>query len=132
MRPALMPPPPPGLPSDANSQHRLDRLLELRAVIDSLRGREFKPERIALSGPGQSLIRTRLGRIDALGALHDGRGFAELLNNAETVDFDGRSLRIIDLQTLIEIKSGTSRAKDRLVVPILLALARQRAADAGD
>lgn len=60
-------------------------------------------------------------------ALHDGRGYEELLPTAETVDFDGRPLRIIDLQTLIEIKSGTGRAKDRLVLPVLLALARQRA-----
>lgn len=50
-----------------------------------------------------------------------------MLPTAETVDFDGRPLRIIDLQTLIEIKSGTGRAKDRLVLPVLLALARQRA-----
>jgi hypothetical protein len=70
---------------------------------------------VTLSGLGQSLIRTRLGRLDVLGALHDGRGYEHLLATADTVDFDGRSLRVIDLQTLIEIKSGTGRAKDRLM-----------------
>jgi predicted nucleotidyltransferase len=109
----------------------IDRLLQVLSRLDARlvdpAGRELAPEHATLSGPGQSLIRTRLGRIDALGALHDGRGYEDLLATAETVDFDGRSLRIIDLPTLIEIKSGTGRAKDRLVVPVLLALARQRA-----
>lgn len=114
----------------------VDRLLQVLSRLDARvvdpAGRHLKPERAALSGPGQSLLRTNLGRIDALGALHDGRGYGELLTSAEIVDFDGRSLRIIDLQTLIEIKSGTGRAKDRLVVPVLLALARQRARDDGN
>lgn len=115
----------------ANVDRLLQVLLRLDARLVDPAGRDLEPEPMALSGPGQSLIRTRLGRVDALGALHDGRGYEDLLAAAETVDFDGRSLRIIDLQTLIEIKSSTGRAKDRLVVPILLALARQRAGDEG-
>jgi predicted nucleotidyltransferase len=111
----------------------VDRLLQVLADLDAHvvdpAGRNLKPERLALSGPGQSLLRTRLGRVDALGALHDGRGYEELVATAETVDFDGRPLRIIDLQTLIAIKAGTGRAKDRLVLPVLLELARRRARD---
>lgn len=111
----------------------VDRLLRVLADLDARvvdpAGRNLKPERQALSGPGQSLLRTRLGRVDALGALHDGRGYEELVATAETVDFDGRPLRIIDLQTLIAIKAGTGRAKDRLVLPVLLELARRRARD---
>lgn len=72
------------------------------------------------------LLTTRMGRLDALGVLHDGRGYDELIAHTDVVDFDGRELRIIDLETLIEIKSSTGRAKDRLVVPILLELARVR------
>jgi predicted nucleotidyltransferase len=109
----------------------VERLLQVLSGLDARlvdpAGRNLTPGRLALSGPGQLLIRTRLGRVDVLGALHDGRGYEELLRTAETVDFEGRSLRIIDLHSLIEIKSGTGRAKDRLVVPVLLALARQRA-----
>lgn len=111
----------------------IDRLLQVLASLDARvvdpAGRNLKPERAALAGPGQSLLRTRLGRVDVLGNLHDGRGYAQLLATADTVDFDGRPLRIIDLQTLIAIKSGTGRAKDRLVVPVLLELARRRASE---
>ncbi|MBI1817397.1 MAG: hypothetical protein HYR72_20680 [Deltaproteobacteria bacterium] len=37
-----------------------------------------------------------------------------------------RQVRVIDLPTLIEIKSSAGRAKDRLVIPMLLALLRER------
>jgi predicted nucleotidyltransferase len=111
----------------ANVDRLLDVLSGIGAQVVDPAGRGLKPERATLTGPGQSLLRTRLGRIDVHGALHDGRGYAELAATAETVDFDGRPLRIIDLQTLIEIKSSTGRAKDRLVLPVLLALAQRRA-----
>ena len=70
---------------------------------------------------------TSLGRLDALGSIHDGRGYEELIEHTDVVDLDGVELRVIDLETLIEIKASTGRAKDRLVVPILLELARIRA-----
>lgn len=111
----------------------IDRLLQVLSTLDARvvdpAGRDLKPDRAALAGPGQSLLRTRLGRVDVLGNLHGGQGYTELLATADTVDFDGRSLRLIDLQTLIAIKGGTGRAKDRLVVPILLELARRRAGE---
>jgi predicted nucleotidyltransferase len=111
----------------------VDRLLQVLACLDARvidpAGRDLKPERVALAGPGQSLLRTRLGRVDVLGKLHGGQDYAELLSTADTVDFDGRLLRIIDLQTLIAIKSDSGRAKDRIVVPVLLELARRRAAE---
>jgi predicted nucleotidyltransferase len=72
-------------------------------------------------------MNTSLGRLDALGSLHDGRGYEELIEHTDVVELDGVELRVIDLETLIEIKASTGRAKDRLVVPILLELARIRA-----
>lgn len=42
------------------------------------------------------------------------------------IEADDLHLRVIDLPTLIEIKSSTGRARDRLIVPILLALLRER------
>ncbi|HWL62675.1 MAG TPA: hypothetical protein VNQ32_07750 [Steroidobacteraceae bacterium] len=57
----------------------LQVLSRLDARLVDPAGPELAPERATLSGTGQSLIRTRLGRIDALGALHDGRGYGQLL-----------------------------------------------------
>jgi len=114
----------------SRESENVDRLLHALATLDARiadpAGRDLRPMAAALCGPGHSLLRTRLGRLDVLGALHDGRGYLELLTTADVVDFDGRQLRVIDLQTLIDIKSSTGRAKDRLVVPVLLELARRR------
>ena len=35
-------------------------------------------------------------------------------------------LQVLDLETLIEIKSATGRVRDRMVVPLLMALRRDR------
>jgi predicted nucleotidyltransferase len=111
----------------AENVDRLLRALErMDAAIADPAGRRIIPSRAALEGPGQSLLRTRFGRLDVLGALHDGRGYRELLPHTETVEFEGGSLRLIDLGTLIDIKATAGRARDRIVLPLLLELARRR------
>jgi hypothetical protein len=112
--------------SPANVNRLLHALQAIDTRIADPAGRDLSPTRTALEGPGQTLLRTRFGRLDVLGTLHDGRGYAELRQTADVVHFEGRDLRVIDLATLIEIKSSTGRAKDRLVVPVLIALARRR------
>jgi predicted nucleotidyltransferase len=112
--------------SDDNVDRLYTVLEALHARVADPAGRDLKPSRLALCGAGQHHLRTRLGRLDILGALHDGRGYEELIGAADTIDFDGRSLRVVDLRTLIEIKATTGRARDRLVVPILLELLRRR------
>lgn len=112
--------------SEANVARLLSVLTALDACVRDPAGRRLPPTAAALAGPGQSLLVTRLGRLDVLGTLHDGRGYAQLVGQSDLVDLEGLKLRVLDLPTLIEIKASTGRAKDRLVVPVLLALARQR------
>lgn len=69
---------------------------------------------------------TSLGPLDVLGRLHDARGYDELLAHSEVLTDGARQVRVIDLPTLIQIKTMTGRAKDRIVVPMLLALLRER------
>jgi len=38
---------------------------------------------------------------------------------------EGSEFRVLDLPTLIEIKTKTGRAKDRLMLPVLVALAEE-------
>lgn len=111
-----------------NVERLLGALERLDATLLDLARRKLPPTAEGLRGPGQSLMNTSLGRLDALGSLHDGRGYEELIEHTDVIDLDGVELRVIDLETLIEIKASTGRAKDRLVVPILLELARIRAA----
>jgi predicted nucleotidyltransferase len=110
----------------------VDRLLAVLPKIDAYaRGRapgeRLVPGREALSGPGHQLLRTRYGALDLLGALDD-EGYDELLPHSTTVVLRGRSVRIVDLDKLIDLKRRANREKDRLVLPVLMALAERQKA----
>jgi hypothetical protein len=92
------------------SEANLDRLLTLLRTHDTL-----------VRDPAG-----RLGPLDILCRLHDGRGYEELAQHSIPIDAGDLHLKVLDLPTLIEIKSGTGRVRDRLVVPLLLALMRER------
>jgi hypothetical protein len=89
-------------------------------------GATFDPRRRYWAGSGEVLLTTRLGPLDVLCRLHDGRGYPELLPaTVETTD-ENRRLRVLGLPELIAIKSKTGRSRDQMVVPSLLALLRRR------
>lgn len=87
-----------------------------------LSGRKLVPSPEHLAGRGQLLLTTRLGPLDLLGALHDARGYDELLAHSISLDVEGRTLRVLDLATLIEVKTAAGRPKDKVVVAELLPL----------
>lgn len=110
----------------AANVERLESLLDaLEARVRDPAGRDLRPERAALVSDGQLQLTTRLGPLDLLGTLHDGRGFPELLPHTTVLRDRDLAVRVLDLQTLIDVKSHTGRARDRLLVPLLLALAEE-------
>ena len=105
---------------------RLRTLLdELGAHVRELANRRLPPQELALLGEGHLLLSTRLGPLDCLGTLIDGRGFEELVSHSESIKDEGVEFLVVDLPTLIELKTKTGRAKDRLMLPVLIALAEQ-------
>jgi predicted nucleotidyltransferase len=105
---------------------RLKTLLdELDARVRELAKRRLPPQESALLGDGHVLLSTRLGPLDCLGMLIDGRGFEELVSHSESIKDEGAEFLVVDLPTLIELKTKTGRAKDRLMLPVLVALAEQ-------
>ena len=84
-----------------------------------LPGRDIAPTAEHLAGTGQLQLTTREGPLDILCRLHDGRGYAELVDRSRVIEADDLRLRVIDLDALIEIKESTGRARDQLVVGIL-------------
>ena len=109
-----------------NVQRLLQSLTELDAKIRDPAGRTLFPSAAHLQGTGQILLRTRMGDLDCLCTLHDGRGFEELLPHTERIVDGEREIWLIDLPTLIDVKTKAGREKDRLVVPILLAELKRR------
>lgn len=114
----------------ARNIDRLSGVLEkLHAKIRDPAGRTLRPKRRHLESGGHLQLLTDLGPIDVLGSLHDGRGYDALLARSEVVGDESLRIRILDLPTLIEVKINAGRAKDRLVVPILLALLEETETD---
>lgn len=112
--------------SEANLDRLMDTLRAHGTLVRDPAGRRIEPRPAALRGRGQLQLMTDLGPLDILCRLHDGRGFEDLEPRTVMIDAEGLWLRVLDLPTLIDIKKSTGRARDRMVVPLLLALLRER------
>lgn len=99
------------------------RLSELLSDLDAtFRGRDLRPTADLLAGSGQLNLSTSLGPLDPMCVLHDGRGYDDLLPHTKVLTDGTSEIRILDLDTLIAVKAAAARARDKLVLPILLAL----------
>jgi hypothetical protein len=106
---------------------RLERVLHaIHATIREPGSRRLVPTATLLLGGGQLRLITDFGPLDLLGRLHDGRSYAELIGRSEEIGDAQRRVRVVDLPTLIEIKGGTGRRRDRIVLPILEELLARR------
>lgn len=110
-----------------NVARLLDVLLRLDATMRyDFAHRGLRPTAEMLGGKGQINLSTSLGPIDPLCELGEGRGYDELLAHSELVTDEGRQLRVLDLPTLIEVKTKAGRPKDKVVLPILIATLQER------
>ena len=113
-----------------NLQRVLAALTALDAEIREPGTRHLRPSLELLSAGGQVQLRTRLGPLDVLSQLHDGQRYEDLLPRSELIGDAARRVRVVDLETLISIKAAAGRAKDRIVLPMLLRLLQEREKDA--
>lgn len=107
------------------------RLLNLLLKFDAIMrydfaNRRLRPTEVMLSGTGHINLSTLLGPIDPLCELELGQGYEQLLPHSEILSDGDISFRVLDLPTLIEVKLKTGRAKDRAVVPILMAALKEQ------
>lgn len=102
------------------SPENIDRFLGALRELDAafrLHRRDIPPQASHLSGPGHSLLRTRLGPLDALGQVDIvNQDYDGLLPFTREMVLDDRSIRVLKLDTLIEIKRGIGRPKDLAAV----------------
>lgn len=113
--------------TDENVRRLVDALL---AVDAHYRGRalgdKLPPTIEILRGPGHSLLQTRFGPVDVLGAIEQGRDYDALLPDTIDLELSGRRVRILDLATIVELKRMSTRPKDRQMLPILEATLARR------
>lgn len=92
--------------------------------------RVLPPTESALAGRGHILLDTDWGAVDVLCEIGDGQDYDWLLPRSELIAREERSVRIVSLATLIELKRAANRPKDRLAIPILLATLEARTREA--
>jgi hypothetical protein len=95
-------------------------------TTNDLAHRELRPTAEMLAGRGQINLSTSLGPIDPLCELDAGQGYDELLAHSQLMSDGEHMLRVLDLATLIAVKTKAGRPKDRLVLPILIATLQER------
>jgi predicted nucleotidyltransferase len=109
----------------------VDRLLTFLASIDArYRGRPnhevLRPTPSALLGPGHSLLMTALGPLDVLGAIEEGRAFADLIPHAIEIDVAGNAVHVLGLPMLVALKRKSTHPKDRYTLAVLEETLRRR------
>ena len=121
-------------PGDANRQRLLAALADLDAVYWDPAGRRLRPTDDGLATMRLHLLETRLGRLDLLREIGGGMGWPEVRARSHDVELAGVTVRVLDLEAVIESKEAAGRPKDRAAIPLLretLRLKRERHADGG-
>ena len=110
---------------DGNIRRLLTALDGLGAYYREQGGRRLRPSASHLASDGHQLLRTAAGRLDVLGTV-SGRDFDSLAPHSVSMDLGGMTVRVVDLETLIELKRAAGRPKDQVAVMTLEAIRKLR------
>ena len=85
----------------------------------------IEPQEGDISGMGHALFTTRLGPIDVLAAIEEGRAYGDLLEHTVAIGFRNHTIRVLDLKILIQLKRASTNLKDKQRLPVLEETLRQ-------
>ncbi len=102
----------------------IDRLMPVLEALDAVYRiqpeRRLRPGRPALLSAGHQNLITKYGPLDLLGTIGDDLGYEELVpRSTEMLIAEGVRVRILNLETLIEVKEQLNGEKDRAMLPLL-------------
>lgn len=106
---------------DPENIARLLRALEtLDAIYRIQPSRRLRPTVSHLSSAGHQNLTTIYGPLDFLGTIGRDLNYSDLVPHSAEKDLgEGLRVRVLDLETLIEIKEQLGSEKDRAMLPIL-------------
>jgi len=111
--------------SPENVAKLLAFLKSVDAIYRRLDDKLIKPKECDLSGKGHALFTTRLGPLDVLAVIEEGKSYDELLDHTVEIDFRGYPLRVLDLKMLVQLKRTSGDPKDKQRLPVLKETLRQ-------
>jgi len=100
-------------------------LRSINAFYRRLDDKLIAPNESDLSGDGHALFTTRLGPVDVLAIIEEGKSYGDLLDHTVEIKFRGHTLRVLDLKMLIQLKKGSTDPKDKQRLPVLKETLRQ-------
>lgn len=111
------------------SSENIARLLAFLKSIDAVHRRPdnsvVRPKEEDISGTGHAFFTTRLGPLDVLAVIEEGRAYQDLLEHTVEIEFRGHTVRVLDLKTLVELKRTSRDPKDKQRLPVLEETLRQ-------
>ena len=85
----------------------------------------IEPREEDFSGMGHALFTTRLGPLDVLAVIEEGKGYEDLLEHTVAIEFRGHTIRVLGIKMLIELKRTSKDPKDKRRLPVLEETLRQ-------
>jgi hypothetical protein len=111
--------------SSENIAKLLAFLQSVEAFHRRLDDKIIRPKEADLTGKGHALFTTRLGPLDVLAVIEEGRTYEDLLEHTVEIEFRRHSIRVLDLKTLVELKRTSQDPLDKQRLPVLEETLRQ-------
>lgn len=103
----------------ANLERLLAALSEIGATYRDPAGRTIKPDVGRLATNRLNLMDSPLGNVDALREIAPGWRFEDLVTRSHQVELSGMTVRVLNLEAVLESKEAADRPKDRAVLFVL-------------
>ena len=111
------------------SSENISKLFKLLKSIDAIYRRPdnhiIAPKEEDFSGLGHALLSTRLGPLDVLAFIEEGKAYEDLLKHSIEIEFRGYTIQVLDIRMLIELKRNSQDPKDKQRLPVLEETLRQ-------
>ena len=111
------------------SPENISRLLRFLKSIDAFHRRPddkvLEPVEGDISGMGHALFTTRLGPLDVLAVIEQGKTYGDLLEHTVEIEFRNHIIHVLELETLIQLKKTSSDSKDIQRLSVLEETLRQ-------
>ncbi len=90
----------------------LDFLKNIDAYHRRLDDKIIPPSLEHISGTGHALLKTRLGPLDILAVIENGKSYNDLIDHTINIDFRNFTLPVLDLETRVELKKESRDSRD--------------------
>jgi hypothetical protein len=111
------------------SSENIARLFEFLKSINAIYRRPddkiIMPTEDDFSGLKHALFTTRLGPLDVLAVIEEGKTYEDLIGHTVEIEFRGHKISVLNLKTLIDLKKSSVNPKHKQQLPVLEETLRQ-------